>query len=174
MNGQEHVIDNSDTAAQSLFGAGYQHLNYVRKRGLDGFFIKTNDHWMELFFPVDIGVTSICKIAVFELDGGPKTKQVHELFFEYPEVSPNGAITLPSNENHKDTAFAFLSFEAINKKALLVLSDKLEMEFEATIPGDYESHYWVTPLTDQKQHFFRTWKTAGIPLDPMTYWYNGK
>ena len=42
------------------------------------------------------------------------------------------------------------------------------------MPGDYESHYWVAPLTDEKQHFFRTWKTAGIPLNPMTYWYDGK
>ena len=92
MNGQKHVIDNSDTAAQSLFGKGNQHLNYLRKRGLDGVFLKTNDHWMELFFPVDLGVAAINKISVFDLDRGPRTKRVHELQNVYPEVRDDGDI----------------------------------------------------------------------------------
>ena len=122
------MIDNADTAAQSLFGAGNQHLNYLRKRGLDGLFLKTKDHWMELFFPVDLGVAGLCKIVVFELDGGPKTKKVHELMNEYPVVDAQGGITLASTADHVGTAFHFGPYGPDGHKAMQARSDKLKLE----------------------------------------------
>ena len=79
VNGQDYVIDNQDSVSQSLFGKPRRHLNnYLKKRGLNGLFLKTNDHFIELLFPVDLGVTAINKISVFELEKGPKTKHAHE------------------------------------------------------------------------------------------------
>ena len=40
--------------------------------------------------------------------------------------------------------------------------------------GNYESMYWVQPLTDQKLNFFETWKTLAIPLNDFDYGYNGE
>ena len=172
MNGQKHVIDNSDTAAQSLFGKGNQHLNYLRKRGLDGVFLKTNDHWMELFFPVELGVAAINKISVFDLDRGPRTKRVHELQNVYPKVREDGDILLSDSEK---LSMSFnLEPSGPDFRAMRVRSDELQLELVATMPGTYESHYWVQPLSDEKQHYFQTWKTAAIPLHEFSYGYGGQ
>ena len=61
-----------------------------------------------------------------------------------------------------------------DRKAMLVRSDKLELDIRTTMPNDYESLYWVTPLNDEKTQYFETWKTAGIPLDAFEYHYGGK
>ena len=107
VNGHDHIIDNSDTASQALFAKPRRHLNKIKKRGLNGFFLKTNDHFIELFFPVELGLTCVNKITIFELDKGPKSKKVHEIpTCIYPTIKENGDITWKSDD-HVGTVFNY-------------------------------------------------------------------
>ena len=75
-------------------------MNKIKKRGINGFFLKTNDHFIELLFPVELGVTCINKLTIFELDKGPaKTKKVQEVQGIYPEVSADGDISWKNEDN---------------------------------------------------------------------------
>ena len=103
---------------------------------------------MEIFFHVDLGLISSTKVSVFELEKGPKTLRSHEVKNLLPKHGDDGDITMkdPNNINF------VLNYGPYgpDRKAMLVRSDKLELDIRTTMPNDYESLYWVTPLNDDK------------------------
>ena len=51
---------------------------------------------------------------------------------------------------------------------------EVDLQFDFSFDGAHESHFWATPLADDKLTNFHTWKRAGIPVEPTSYTYAGK
>ena len=121
-------------------------MNKIKKRGLNGFFLKTNDHFIEIFFPVELGLTCINKISIFELDKGPKKKKVKEFPCIYPTIDENGDLNWKYNDPYKkfESNFSYGSFgDDMNYLKVTSRYDDLKLDITATMPSRYESHYWL-------------------------------
>ena len=120
----------------------------IKKRSLNGLFLKTNDHWIELFFTADFGVTSSAQVKVFDIEKGPKTTKIHEVRGVDPTIAADGDLTW-KDPNNVNFVFNYGPYGP-DRNAMLLKSDTLKMDLKASMPPNYESLYWVTPLNDEK------------------------